>query len=325
MDRRHFLKEANMTLWHDRLHHWHEESVLYFLSLNSTELQLHIYKKLWWQSLQLTDDQTEQQNEGGTSGQHMNKVLSRDYYSSSLLLPRSSKLWKLWWWKTQAAPDFTSNAALCLQNCVYQQLNKFLSAIAVCIVCTQGWATYDKELQSRLPGCCGVGFLGFDNNFDIVIRQPGLQLFGVLLSLHLPVGSSFLEEQIKRGERRRGRSWGRRKNKRCKKTKLLWICKVYDWKRIYIYVQDSTISGSRSFRRIYWPFPSVLFWKNNSHVYKSTSGMTHGETLPAAPRSEKLVFTGLVSVFCPPTSLYTRTHTRTHSKIKTACVSLLPA
>lgn len=185
--------------------------------------------------MQLTDDQTEQQNEGGTSGQHMNKILSRDYYSSSLLLPRSSELWKLWWWKTQAALDFTSNAALCLQNCVYQQLNKFLSAIAVCIVCTQGWATYDKELQSRLPGCCRVGFLGFDNNFDIVIRQPGLQLFGVLLSLHLAVGSSFLEEQIKRGERRRGRRWGRRKNKKCKEQNYSGFARCMTEKE-YIYM-----------------------------------------------------------------------------------------
>lgn len=50
-----------------------------------------------------------------------------------------------------------------------------------------GRATYYKELKRRLLGCCSVGFLGFDDNLDFIIRQPGLQLFSVLLPFHLAI------------------------------------------------------------------------------------------------------------------------------------------
>ncbi len=59
------------------------------------------------------------------------------------------------------------------------------------------WTTYNKELESRLLGCCSVGFLGFDDNLDLIIWQPGLQLFSVFLSLHLPIWSPLLEKQDK--------------------------------------------------------------------------------------------------------------------------------
>lgn len=54
-----------------------------------------------------------------------------------------------------------------------------------------GRTTYYKELNSRL-GRCSVGLLGFDDNLDLVIRQSGLQLFGVFLPLHLAIGSPLL-------------------------------------------------------------------------------------------------------------------------------------
>lgn len=59
-----------------------------------------------------------------------------------------------------------------------------------------GRMTYDKELKSRLLGCCG--FLGFDNNLDFIVWQPGLQLFSVLLSLHLAIRSSLLDKEDER-------------------------------------------------------------------------------------------------------------------------------
>lgn len=54
-----------------------------------------------------------------------------------------------------------------------------------------GRATYYKELKRRLLGCCSVGFLGFDDNLDFIIRQPGLQLFSVLLPFHLAIDRLF--------------------------------------------------------------------------------------------------------------------------------------
>lgn len=61
-----------------------------------------------------------------------------------------------------------------------------------------GRMTYDKELKSRLLGCCSVSFLGFDNNLDFIVWQPGLQLFSVLLSLHLAIRSSLLDKKDER-------------------------------------------------------------------------------------------------------------------------------
>lgn len=58
-----------------------------------------------------------------------------------------------------------------------------------------GRATYYKELKRRLLGCCSVGFLGFDDDLDFVIRQPGLQLFSVLLPLHLAIWSPLLQKK----------------------------------------------------------------------------------------------------------------------------------
>ena len=59
--------------------------------------------------------------------------------------------------------------------------------------------TYNKQLNSRFFGCCRVGFLGFDDNLYVLIWQSSLQLFSVLLSLHLAVRPPLLVRRDKEG------------------------------------------------------------------------------------------------------------------------------
>lgn len=54
--------------------------------------------------------------------------------------------------------------------------------------------THYEELKRRR---LGRGFLGLGEGFDVLVRQPGLQLLGVLLPFHLSIRSPLLEKKKK--------------------------------------------------------------------------------------------------------------------------------
>lgn len=105
-------------------------------------------------------------------------------------------------WKQVLFSDLHVHRLLRLNRKISTQINQ--KGEALCGDEAPVRATHYKELKSRLLGRCRVAFLGFDNHLDVVIRQPGLQLFRVFLPLHLPIRSSFLKEGMEGRRRRRG-------------------------------------------------------------------------------------------------------------------------
>ena len=62
--------------------------------------------------------------------------------------------------------------------------------------------THYKQLHAGVFPCCSAGLLGFHDDLDLLVRHPGLQLFRVLLSLDLAVGTPLL----RRAEPQRGQT-----------------------------------------------------------------------------------------------------------------------